>query len=462
MTVFSCDLVEESRNHVRFLEGLHADGVMLTPVSPTSLDRYLNNWLTFVAHEIAESETVQLIPPPDVAWIWHCHRLAPMNYERYIRKRFGTLLEAFPSFSFQREEDTDTDALLTRDAWYRAFPNDPFFLEKTDDCESSSSSIIQKCQSLEGFDLVGSTQNQAAFLWQVSGPKFRQDEFLHEAVENYHKFLKLFSTGEKRMPLVPTYQIDLMWHTHILTSLRAYQEDCIAIRGEKFHHDDSLNDRAPGATLDLAFQSTKKLWEETYNDDYIVEGGMYRGEPPSVYYDVPAWEALRALERSIAVAAGASLTGTSEPQSWIDPRSFYLPSRNAFMPATARSRDWFRNNNEKKNGYIFGKGAAGNGYYSLDTRDAYTILYKRLSRQEAYAQQCSIFRWFLPAAQLERWEEEVRNIRAMKDYVKARSEASSPGAPITLDCHHRAYSVGDLCEAGGCGGGPPAHAAGCG
>jgi hypothetical protein len=78
---------------------------------------------------------------------------------------------------------------------------------------SSSAAVWRQCRCLEGFDLVSSTHNQAAFLWQVSGPKFREDAFLHEAMKNYHKFLQLSSNGEKRLPLVPTYQIDLMWHT---------------------------------------------------------------------------------------------------------------------------------------------------------------------------------------------------------------------------------------------------------
>jgi hypothetical protein len=76
MTDFSCDLVEESRKHVQFLEGLHADGVMLTPVSLRSLARCINCWLHLVAREVTDNDTILLIPPPDVAWsgtvtVWH-------------------------------------------------------------------------------------------------------------------------------------------------------------------------------------------------------------------------------------------------------------------------------------------------------------------------------------------------------------------------------------------------------
>jgi hypothetical protein len=489
MADFSCDLVEESRKHVRFLEGLHANGVMLTPVTPRSLDRYINCWLHLV--DVADNDS-QLIPPPDVAWLWHCHRLAPMNYEDYVRKRFNTLLEASPSFSFQHEDDDTRDAILTRNVWYSTFPDEPFFLQDMEKGSFHNAAVIDhQCRSLEGFDLVGSTQNQATFLWQVSGPKFREDDFLIEAVENYHKFLKLSSTKEHSLPLVPTYQIDLMWHTHILWSSRGYHSDCISIRGEKFHHDDSLNDRASGATLDIAFQATKTLWEEAYNQDYSVDGGMYRGEPPPAYYDVSAWqraltaEAIRTLDPLIAVVAGASSTRSSASNCWLEPSTYSASGYPTFMDAYPRSRQLGVNSNERKDGYIFGEGTAGSGYYAPCTRDAYKILYKRLIRQEVYAWACfdnynvgHCLCWCTPSEaqrqERDRLEKEAKKVRAMKNYVRARYESDDPYTAISPEMireydsnRYRAFSdsglgrnrvmvlypIDDLCAAGGCGGG---------
>jgi len=40
-----------------------------------------------------------------------------------------------------------------------------------------------------------------------------------------------------------------MWHTHNLSSLRLYDNDCKAIVGSTFHHDDSFNDRIEGGDL---------------------------------------------------------------------------------------------------------------------------------------------------------------------------------------------------------------------
>ena len=47
---------------------------------------------------------MELIPPGDVAWLWHCHRLSPLRYQRHLEKQFnqqGLILEANPPFAVQ-------------------------------------------------------------------------------------------------------------------------------------------------------------------------------------------------------------------------------------------------------------------------------------------------------------------------------------------------------------------------
>ena len=142
---------------------------------------------------------------------------------------------------------------------------------------------------LDGFDIAASSECQANFLWQVSGPRFADDDFLEQGVENYYKFLLLKNYSS--LPLVPTYQIELTWHTtHMLVNTEKYNQDCIRLHGSTFHHDDSLNDRTKGSKLDLAFQATVQLWKKAHDGhDYVVPGGMYRGEPADIYYETKVW-----------------------------------------------------------------------------------------------------------------------------------------------------------------------------
>ena len=88
--------------------------------------------------------------------------------------------------------------------------------------------------------------------------------------------------------LVPTYQIDLFWHTHILASASTYAADTRRLCGFELPHDDSVNDRAEGSKLNRQYAVTQKLWAEAYGGErYAVPGGMYRGEPPEAYFDRP-------------------------------------------------------------------------------------------------------------------------------------------------------------------------------
>jgi hypothetical protein len=153
---FHVDLVQEAQNHMRFLRKLHANGTTTTTLlqcpsrQRQALHRYVNCWLPLVAKfhigqqiQQQQQQQQQLIPPSDVAWLWHCHRLAPMHYERYVHDRFGkhVILEANPRFSSQDLHDDNNNnnnvetavtavvATFTQWAWCEMFPNEPFFLQ---------------------------------------------------------------------------------------------------------------------------------------------------------------------------------------------------------------------------------------------------------------------------------------------------------------------------------------------
>lgn len=298
--VFSVDLLRRSREHIFFLQYLHRLGITVARPSDNSLQRYRDLWLPLVR----QHKDLQLLPPPDCAWLWHCHRLAPYRYTKFLKCQFGRTcnpLEANPPFAFQtpagnvclggKEVEAKDETVImicdqTRNLWNQMYPNDPFFVEE----ENASSSEEKKVDLLVGgFDLLGSTDRQATFLWQVSGPRFFDDSFLLDAVSQYLKFVKLRKQTEgTRMVIVPTYQIDLMWHTHMLANLAGYYMDCKSIMGSTLNHDDSLNDRTEDGPLDRAFKETQALWKQVYGEEYFAEGGMYRGEPPKEYYS-PSW-----------------------------------------------------------------------------------------------------------------------------------------------------------------------------
>ena len=320
---FRADLVELTRQHLQFLLLVHADGVSVRRPSVESLRRYTKLWLPLVAkfsasqdEEEGNVDNIELIPPPDIAWLWHCHRLSPTHYAHHLRscnlmqhenvtEKNSRLarqcyLDANPPFGIQ----ADVVAVATIAKWAEAYPEEPFFLRSSptavDDTATTEELDLDgdDVRLVSGYDLLASSERQSTFLWQVKQTKFSDDAFLKEGVKNYHRFLRLYPKARGLHRLVPTYQIDIIWHTHMLSSLREYDEECISIMGCAFGHDDSLNDRSEGSSLEVAFRATSTLWEREYGEKYHVEGGMYRGEPPSSFFRPNADGIRTTLEQS--------------------------------------------------------------------------------------------------------------------------------------------------------------------
>ena len=90
---FSVDLVEEAKKHIVFLRALHRHGITTNNDISSSIEsfrRYSQLWLPFVHKHYCHSDdnAPDLIPPADIAWLWHCHRLAPYRYAQYIKNEF--------------------------------------------------------------------------------------------------------------------------------------------------------------------------------------------------------------------------------------------------------------------------------------------------------------------------------------------------------------------------------------
>lgn len=118
---------------------------------------------------------------------------------------------------------------------------------------------------------------------QISRPNMNDDDFLEEAVARYKGFLHLIKRNIDRSIhrfCVPTYDIDLIWHSHQLHPA-SYCEDLVAIMGKVLEHDDTDSNRAKGEKLDIGFSGTTKQWEDAFGLRYWKAGAMYRGHVPS-------------------------------------------------------------------------------------------------------------------------------------------------------------------------------------
>lgn len=83
----------------------------------------------------------------------------------------------------------------------------------------------------------------------------------------YKRFLLLSATAD--LDVVPTTDIDSMWHYHILDT-RAYAADCQTVFGGFFHHFPYFGLRGPedAANLRSAFEATCELYWKTFGSPY--------------------------------------------------------------------------------------------------------------------------------------------------------------------------------------------------
>ena len=332
---FSIDLVQRSQEHIEFLRYMYTNGyTVLASITTQSLYRYKNLWLPLLVevynrienearrdndNDTSSSSSVsllktteQLIPPPDVAWLWHCHRLAPARYRTYLQKEYGNNDTTTNTVNTNKDNISSTDTMssilkfqdpkrpfdtsvsdITKQIWEELYPTEPFdllldknILKNWKKYHLTKVPIKDKELLLcDGYDLLSASERQQSFYYQISLSHYQDRTYIKEyCIPMYYQFIQM-----KKHPstatffIVPTYPIDFMWHTHILTSIPAYGNDCRSIIGIVLNHDDNIGDRSDGSPLVDSWNKTCNLWYELYGTNYRIMG-QYRGEPPQSYY----------------------------------------------------------------------------------------------------------------------------------------------------------------------------------
>ena len=270
MDGFSVDLVEWSLEHRALLRAVHLCERSLYNDGPdlhAAIDCYLYQWLPAL-----NSMTLENWTPPslDVAWVWHVHKLDPINYGKDCNEWFGNLLDAPHGVN-------------------------PFMFSA---CVSSQTGLLN-CSAIAADTsefrsrIVGSAERQSSVLWHLRWPEYDDATFLEESVDRYRSMLVLMGKHPTQF-IVPTYDIDNVWHTHMAFP-RHYLADCLRIAGREIGHDDSDSDRAAGSKLQVCSAATERLWKDAFGSDWRKRGAMYRGPPPAWFL----------LDRAAAAAAPA-------------------------------------------------------------------------------------------------------------------------------------------------------------
>lgn len=114
--------------------------------------------------------------------------------------------------------------------------------------------------------LVKAVQRQSSFVAKMDAQLWIRspavEGTLVRAISRYGQFLKLFKLYPRTV-LVPTLDIDLVWHTH-QCSATGYMAATQALAGRFIDHDDKLG----AATLDSGMQRTMDLYRVRFAEEY--------------------------------------------------------------------------------------------------------------------------------------------------------------------------------------------------
>lgn len=263
---FNIDVVKKAVNQLVFLKQVSNQPSLQQPhVLKLALYRYEKLWLPLASKWQGES----LAAPLDIEWIWHCHLLSPVAYQRDCQ-RLGGIIVDHELFS-----GTERALKLQRSCslWEAEYPHHSFEVS----LNSSVSEVPCSFISQLSYDVISAASRQDVFYYQVSLPHYQDFKFLANSEKRYKKFLYL-KQQNPNLFIVPCYDIDLIWHTHQLHPL-AYKMDMEAILGRTFNHDDSVTDRREGSKLYTSDMETRELWKRTYGENFPLCGTMYRGNP---------------------------------------------------------------------------------------------------------------------------------------------------------------------------------------
>lgn len=119
-------------------------------------------------------------------------------------------------------------------------------------------------------DLVQAVGRQHAFLKSVVTTDWINVGTLRFAIHRYRMFLTLIK--QQTILNVPTVDIDLCWHVHLVSSPQSYYNYCMATFGGVINHDDTIpEDNQQGGAVLMAMAWHKKFKEPYTTAPFVAD-----------------------------------------------------------------------------------------------------------------------------------------------------------------------------------------------
>ncbi len=110
-------------------------------------------------------------------------------------------------------------------------------------------------------------ESQKPFIEKMQDPTYASSVHItYESLARYEQFMWLLKKYKGQQRMVPTGDIDVVWHAHMLDH-RAYLLECDRVFGKIVDHND---DNVPGPVLLNQFMNTRQLWKKEFGTNMMV------------------------------------------------------------------------------------------------------------------------------------------------------------------------------------------------
>ncbi|KAM0499709.1 hypothetical protein ACHAP8_005316 [Fusarium lateritium] len=234
-----------------------------------------NRWIDDGNGRVSMAEFLYL-PPVDVLMVWHAFLLNPSDFLEYCQTNS---LEYLPrvNFPWTLIHKSIWSHGPIRDTW--KYDSDTWQVPKGESVFSGNllHSIIKEDNKRDldvddefrpdiVIDLMNNVERQRAFVKKMNAHLWIRSPALQgtlqRAVERYENYLELFRLYPGKM-LVPTLDIDLVWHTSQL-SPAAYETSMKARCGRFINHDDKIG----RYQLDVGSDETQTIYRTRFGLEY--------------------------------------------------------------------------------------------------------------------------------------------------------------------------------------------------
>ena len=251
------DLIEITQAEYDFLRLVDQHPALYCKnVLKNAVHRYENYWLP-----LASKYEELLVAPLDIEWVWHCHILNPVAYQRDCIKLVGKVIDHAPMFL------TTGNKQHAEKYWLAEYPDVDYEIDLTVTKPAVISTEAFRCS----YNIVAGAQRHKDFIRNITFQHFRSAKYLRTAAMHYWKALCVKNKNLSTHVLPYSYAIDLILHSHQQYVL-LYRLDLKFILGKILNLNDSMSDDNHVILEKLVTATQKRILSITATSGFLHRG----------------------------------------------------------------------------------------------------------------------------------------------------------------------------------------------